>query len=295
MIGPAATRQRLGSLSSTSTPCSRRMATVMSRWGWDGTGLPSCTTSTPAVEPGTCEQQGGDELAGAGRVEHDLPAGHVARTAHGERETVAVDAYAEGAQGRQDLADGPGAHVGVTVEGHVAVGESGHGGHESGDRPSQAAVDRDSAGQPGGLDVPVVARGVDPGPERGERAGHQLGVARAEGTTDDARALGEGGQHQGPVGQRLAAGQGQLGVHGSAREGGTPRSAGHRRSVASPCGRRLSSGVPWRPAPRCGPGGPATWPPGVRRGRPGARATPRPACPRCRRRRSGGRRRSRRP
>ena len=45
--GPGATRHRLGSASSTSTPCSRSMATVMSRWGCDGTGLPSWSTSTP--------------------------------------------------------------------------------------------------------------------------------------------------------------------------------------------------------------------------------------------------------
>ena len=45
---PGATAQRLASLSSTSTPCSRSIATVMSMWGSEGTGLPSWRTSTPS-------------------------------------------------------------------------------------------------------------------------------------------------------------------------------------------------------------------------------------------------------
>jgi hypothetical protein len=40
-IGPGATRQAFGSESSTSTPASRSIATVMSMCGSDGTGLPS--------------------------------------------------------------------------------------------------------------------------------------------------------------------------------------------------------------------------------------------------------------
>ena len=46
-IAPGATRQVLGSASSTSTPASRSMATVMSMCGSDGTGLPSWCTVTP--------------------------------------------------------------------------------------------------------------------------------------------------------------------------------------------------------------------------------------------------------
>src|SRR4051794_29126280 len=42
------THQRFGAESSTSTPCSRSCSTVMSMCGSDGTGLPSCRTSTPS-------------------------------------------------------------------------------------------------------------------------------------------------------------------------------------------------------------------------------------------------------
>ena len=45
---PGSTAHRLASVSSTSTPCSRRIATVMSMWGSEGTGLPSWRTSTPS-------------------------------------------------------------------------------------------------------------------------------------------------------------------------------------------------------------------------------------------------------
>jgi hypothetical protein len=46
--GPGATAHRLASLSSTSTPCSRSIATVMSMCGRDGIGLPSWRTSMPS-------------------------------------------------------------------------------------------------------------------------------------------------------------------------------------------------------------------------------------------------------
>ena len=45
--GPGATDQRFGEESSTSTPCVRSIAVVMSMWGCEGTGLPSWRTSTP--------------------------------------------------------------------------------------------------------------------------------------------------------------------------------------------------------------------------------------------------------
>ena len=48
VTGPGATAQRFASASSTSTPCSRSIATVISMCGSDGTGLPSWRTSTPA-------------------------------------------------------------------------------------------------------------------------------------------------------------------------------------------------------------------------------------------------------
>ena len=46
-IGPGETCQRFGSASSTSTPWRRSREIVISMCGIDGTGLPSCSTSTP--------------------------------------------------------------------------------------------------------------------------------------------------------------------------------------------------------------------------------------------------------
>jgi hypothetical protein len=46
-IGPCSTRQVSGSASSTVTPASRSICTVMSMWGSDGTGSPSWWTVTP--------------------------------------------------------------------------------------------------------------------------------------------------------------------------------------------------------------------------------------------------------
>ena len=47
VIGPGSTRQVLASESSTSTPASRSMATVISMCGSEGTGFPSWCTVIP--------------------------------------------------------------------------------------------------------------------------------------------------------------------------------------------------------------------------------------------------------
>src|SRR3954469_16791610 len=48
-IGPGATRQRLAWVSSTSTPTSRSIDTVIATWGADGTDSPVCTIVNPSV------------------------------------------------------------------------------------------------------------------------------------------------------------------------------------------------------------------------------------------------------
>ena len=82
-----------------------------------------------------------------------------------------------------------------------------------------------------GRDHPVVVRGVDRRAEGGERRGHQQGVARAQGAAYDAGAVGEGGEEQGPVGQRLAAGQGDDGVDRAVRPGCGPGLAAQRTGL----------------------------------------------------------------
>ena len=164
-----------------------------------------------------------------------------------------------------------------------------------------------------GRHPPVGAGRVDGGAQRGQGAGHQQGVARGQRTTDHARAVGQRAPAPGPgwsatcsraarrpprpdhrrtaraTGDRRSAGR-------AARHGGAVRRrSAHRRSVPSAPGSVVSSGGPWRPEPRRGPGGPAPWPRGGRPWPRAGHARRRPDAPRCRRRRSAGRRPARRP
>ena len=59
------------SASSTSTPAWRSMATVMSMWGYDGTGGPSCSTVMPRVARGPDQQQRAHELRRRRGVDRD--------------------------------------------------------------------------------------------------------------------------------------------------------------------------------------------------------------------------------
>ena len=91
------------------------------------------------------------------------------------------------------------------------------------------------------------------------------------------------GQHQGAVGQRLAAGQRDDGVDGVLGAGRGPqvRAARHPRQPigvgAQPI--RSAFGEPW---PRGGRRGRGAWPRAARRSRRGGPARRRPASPRCR-------------
>ena len=72
--------------SSTSTPCARSIATVMSMWGSDGTGLPIVAHVHALLVARAGQQQGGDELRGRRGVDDDRAAGDPAAAAHGERQ-----------------------------------------------------------------------------------------------------------------------------------------------------------------------------------------------------------------
>ena len=109
------------------------------------------------------------------------------------------------------------------------------------------------------------------GAERGQAAGHQLGVARAQRPAYDGGAVGERGEHQRAVGQRLEPGSGHVGVAPGpcATRGAARGRAGHRRSVAERARRPASAQV------GLGDAWPRAWP--ARRRCLASRRTSRPA------------------
>ena len=115
------------------------------------------------------------------------------------------------------------------------------------------------AGRSGaGRDRPVVARRCRRAtPSAVQRRGHQQGVARAQRPAYDGRAVGERGEHQRAVGQRLAAGQRRPRVDRAGARG-----AGH----GSRARRRVTRAAYRAAQVELGLG--AAWPRG---GRPGAR------------------------
>ncbi len=180
------------------------------------------------VVPGAGEQQRGDELARGGGVDGDPATADAAGADDGERQRAAVlvlDHDAEPAQALQDLVHRAEPGVRVAVEDHRAVGQRGDRRHEAHHRAGQAAVDRLASAQPPGRDLPVRTGGVDADAELGEGGGHQPGVARAQRLPDDAGAVRQRGEHEGPVGDRLRAGQPDGGAHRSGGVRGRPECA----------------------------------------------------------------------
>ena len=287
-IGPGATRQRSGSESSTSTPWLTehrdRHLDVRTRRH----GLAVVQEVEPLVETRPGEQEGRHELARPGRVEDDAPAPHVTGAVDGEREGVALDRDPERPQGGEHLADGSRPHVGVTVERHGSVGESGHRRHEPGDGAGEPAVDPAAADQAPGIDAPVVSVGVErerPArsgrrPSAGCRASGGRGVRRTDPSASEASTrarlvsdLLPGSETVARTGPRACGA-----AHGAVVGGALVTAAGYRAARRT----RVSSGGPWRPAPRPVPAAGGAVPRGVRRGPPAGPARRRPACPPCR-------------
>ena len=115
-IGPGDTCQRLAWVSSTSTPASRSIDTVIATWGADGTDSPVCTIVSPSVNAAPGQQQTGDELRRRRRVDLHSAAGNRSAAAHRERQAVAVDVHAEAAKRVQQRRDRPDAGLLVAVE-----------------------------------------------------------------------------------------------------------------------------------------------------------------------------------
>ena len=167
------TRQVCRSPSSTTTPASRSVSTVISMCGRLGTALPSWCTVTPSSKRGAGQQQPGDELRGGRGVEGDGTAAHRPHAVHGERQAAAavvVDLDAEGAQRPEHRCHRALPGVRVTVEAHRPVREPGHRWHEAHHVAGEPAVDRAAADQPAGCHQPVtVVDVVDHGAERAQR------------------------------------------------------------------------------------------------------------------------------
>ena len=247
-IGPARPATDCGSASSTSTPwrAQHRDGHVDVRQR-RARGWPSWRTSTPSVEARAPASSSAETnwLERRASID-DLAAAHVPGAVHRERQARSPSiADAERAQRVEHRRRSAGVRMlRVAVEGDGAVGQGGDRRHEAHDGAGQAAVDRDAAGAAGRGHEPVVRRRCrSRRPERARAPAISWVSRERSARRTTAGAVGERGQHEGAVGQRLGAGQRQLGVHGSAGEGGTPRSAGHRRSVAS--GARSTGQLRW--------------------------------------------------
>jgi hypothetical protein len=185
----------------------------------------------PVLEARRREQQPGHELAGRGRVDAELAAGHAACAVHreGERAAAVVDDLdPESAQrlDRRAHRSAPGPLV--AVEGDRAQGERGDGRAEAHQRAGEAAVDRHTADERRGSDeevgaVAAVPPGrLDRGAERAQRVDHQGRVAGLQRREQQRGLVGEGGQHELAVREALGAGQGDRRGERRARPRGTP-------------------------------------------------------------------------
>ena len=204
-IGPGETCQRSGTESSTSTPASRNIDTVIATCGADGTGSPVCTIVSPSAKaapessrPDTnCEEP--DASISTVPPRTDPPP----RTVKGRLSPSTLtpsprSPSSSGAIGRDRACSSPSK---VTV----SVVKAATGGTNRSTVPARpqsmgasAAAQRAADGQ---LGVVGIGR-LDADAERLQRADHQVGVAAAQCAADRRRAFadGQGGEHQRPVG-----------------------------------------------------------------------------------------------
>ncbi len=144
-IGPGATRQRLAWASSTSTPASRSIATVIATCGADGTDSPVCTIVSPSVNAAPDSSSPETNCDDADASISTVPPATDAGAAYRERQTVAVDVHAEAAQRVEQRRDRAGAGLLVAVEQHRLGAQRRHRRDEPQHRARQAAVDARAA------------------------------------------------------------------------------------------------------------------------------------------------------
>ena len=161
-MGPAATAQRSARLSSTSTPRSRSMATVIAMWGSEGTGGPACRISSP---PASRAPTSSSALTYCDEVEASrvtVPPREVGPPGHGERQAVPVavggDLGAEVAQRAEQRLHRTRVRLRVAVEGDRAVGQQGQRRDEAHHGAGEAAVDGPAAGEGSRAGSPATRR-----------------------------------------------------------------------------------------------------------------------------------------
>ena len=267
-------------------------------------GLTAVAQVDTRVVTGAGQQQRRDKLAGLGCVDRCRSSWHRAGPVDDERQTVAaliVDGDTQRPQRRQDGAHRPLAGALVAVELDPTLGERGDRGDETHHGPGQATIDRGRPAQPARRDRPVGAVVVDPYADGAQRVRHQFGVTGPQGPAYPGPPVGEGGEDEGAVGDRLRAREPHRARDGTGRIGCGPggrcgRGLGHRGRVypARGSGGLTSSPNARRTSPPAAPGACCASPPGEPSWRRCGCATRPPAYPRCRRRRAGRRPASRR-
>ena len=271
LISLGSTRQVFGSASSTTTPASRSVSTVIAMCGSLRYRLAVVVDGDALVVAGAGQEEGGDELRRGGRVEGHQAArtepvpstttGSVPRPPSSNATPRVRRASSTGPIGRTRACGSPSNSTRPSRQGSGRR-------QEPHDRAGQPDIDVDAT--PEGLrwpDHPVRDRGdlvdrhtrtvvslrgdvLDLDAERAQPGGHQQGVARAERLAEPGPVAGQRGQDEEPVGQRLAAGQRDRRLDGPARGRGGPVagmagvSGGGRGGRGHGCGSRFSSGRP---------------------------------------------------
>ena len=181
------------------------------------------------VEARCGEEQSGHELRRCRGVDLHPAAVDRSGAVDGERQPAAAAVGhldTELAQPVEQVGHRPLPGVGVTVERDRAVGEGGHRRDEPHHGAGQADVDH-AAVQRSRRDHEIVAVLDDVDAERAHRAGHQQRVAGAQRCHQPGRTVGERGEQQQPVGERLRARQADARAHRTARTRCRPVLHGH--------------------------------------------------------------------
>ncbi len=212
---PGATAHRFASESSTSTPCSRSIATVMSMWGSEGTGLPSWRRSTPSSyrAPASSSAETNCEDADASMTTRPPRTEPVPRISNGRAprpsSTTSTPRVRRAAStspiGRERMCGSP-SKATVPLDRPAAGGTNRITVPASPQSTCASRSNRPGATDQSGPEVSTVE------PRLGQRRGHQERVPGPQRPAYDGRAVGERGEQQRPVGQRLAAGQRDDGV-----------------------------------------------------------------------------------
>ncbi len=244
-------------MSSTRPPAARTASTVIARCGALGSGPPSCRTTTPRSkrEPASSSPDTSWLLCEASSTTEPPGTEPVPRTVTGRASVSSRSAPSA----RSAASSGPEralTDARVAVEADRAARQRRHRRGEAGDGAGVADVDRAGAHLRlrGAVDLPVaLGRVRDVVPEGAQRLRHQLGVAAAQRAPHDAAPGGQGGQHEGPVGDALAARQRhdrrqRPGGLGSGP--GVGRADGHQHPAGAFVTMRTGSSTWRRPAPR---------------------------------------------